>query len=112
MALGHLIYHTDSWEQTQPCPCPPWRNRGIITSIPISRGELWQIAFCWLYVGDQVYEMEAREIGFREGGVKVLPFDHETIVILACLLALTPPPGSAEKGRHHVIPLQALHQEM
>lgn len=93
--------------------CPPWGNHGIITSIPISRGEPWQDCILLAVCGRLVYEMEAREIGFREGGVKVLPFDHETIVILACpLLALTPPPGSAEKGRHHVIPLQALHQEM
>ena len=57
--------------------------------------------------------MEAREIGFREGGVKVLPFDSKTIVFLACpLLELTPPPGSAEKGHYQVTALQTLHQEM
>ena len=93
-------------------PSPQWENHGIITSIPISR-ELWQDCILFAVCGRPVYEMEAREIGFREGGVKVLPFDSKTIVFLACpLLELTPPPGSAEKGHHQVIALQTLHQEM
>lgn len=93
---------------------PPQEDRGITTSIPIGRGDLWWDCILFSISRRRVYEMEARGTGFMQGGgAKVLPFDNKAFVFLGCPPpALTPPPGPGGKGHHHVILSQNLHWEM